>query len=77
MHRPFEMSYTVSGECASDMASDTMTVSYLASANSYGGFSDGRAQVYIHPQSDPYFENLAQMPGEGFDMLGHLSQIFC
>ena len=56
MHRPFEMSYTVSGECASDMASDTMTVSYLASANSYGGFSDGRAQVYIHPQSDPYFE---------------------
>ncbi|CAE7673417.1 unnamed protein product [Symbiodinium sp. CCMP2592] len=52
------------------MASDyNMTVSYLASANSYGGFSDGRAQVYIHPQSDPYFENLSQMvPGEGFDM---------
>ncbi|CAE7318709.1 unnamed protein product [Symbiodinium sp. CCMP2456] len=50
------------------MASDTRTASYLASANSYGGFSDGRAQVYIHPQSDPYFlENLSQMPpGEGF-----------
>ena len=60
MHRPFER--------LSDMASDTMTVSYLASANSYGGFSDARAQVYIHPQSDPYFlENLSQMPpGEGF-----------